>query len=909
MLHKKASKKGLLPGFITIVLALVLMAAASPPASAATPDAAEAKIVEETLPNGLKVIVEEVPSAPVVAVQMWVRVGSADEAPDEAGLSHVFEHMLFKGTERRGVGELAREVESVGGSINAYTSFDNTVYHLVVPSRHFATGIDIISDAIQHSSFDPDELSKELEVVLEEIRMNEDRPARNLFQTMLGTAYAEHPYGRPVIGTRETVESFTREKILEFFGKWYRPNNMTMVVVGDVDPDRVMEETRARLRDFERGELPERERPAEPAQRGLRVEKKAMEVMEARFGMAFHIPQEIHPDTYALDVASAVLGGGATSRLYKRLKLDDNIVHSVGSYAMTLKDPGMLFITGSLDAGKTEEAVSLAMEEIKRLAELGPTPDELERIKLNLESSFVYSRETMQGIASKLGYYQTVAGDISYQEKYIEGIRSVTAEDVKRVVSEYLTSDNMTAVTLLPEKEKDAVTTAGLRDAVALGTEANIRKTAEEFGEIIDERAGITRMSITGGITLLVKEVRANPTVALYAAFPGGLRYESEDKNGVGIFTAHMLTRGTENRDREEIARDTESIAGGVGGFSGWNSTGVNGKFLSRYFDEGLEIFADVVKNPTFPAEEIEKLREDTLASIRMREDNLPSRTFELLSKELYDRHPYGMTTSGTKESVESLTRDDLVEHYRRFFAPDRMVITVVGDVDTAWVAEKITEAFSDFASPPSDFASPPSELAEPPVEEPREEIRKTGEVRDKAQTHIALGWLGTSIGSPDSYALKVLDEVLSGQGGRLFVKLRDEQSLAYSVSAFSKEGVDRGFFGLYIATAPEKKDEAVAGLLGEIERVREEKITDEELVRAKRSIIGGYEIGLQEVSSQATNIAYNELYGLGFDYATEFPDLIEAVTAEEVMEAARKYLDPDAYTISVVGPNGYEGE
>lgn len=871
-----------------LILILLLLTALS------TARAEEGNAYKEKLPNGMTVIIEEVRSAPVVAIQMWVHVGGADETDAEAGISHVFEHMLFKGTEKRGVGEIAREIESVGGNINAYTSFDNTVYLLALPARHFKAGLDIISDAIQHSSFDPEELAKEIEVVLEEIRMNEDRPSRNLFKSILSTAYTGHPYKRPVIGFKESVQSLARADIIAFFKRWYVPSNMTLVIVGDVQQEAALKSVKEFFKGFEGkgGAVPGEERSAEPPQTGLRIDMTEMDIADTHFGMAFHIPELKDSDTYAIDVLEGVLGGGPLSRLYKKLKIEDELVHGISAYAMTLKDPGLFFITGTLEAGKVDKVVSETISQIKDLAQSGPDPDELERVKLNLESGFIYSRETMQGIAGKLGYYETISGDLGYEKKYLEGINKVSADDVRRVINEYLTPGNMTLSVLLPTKDKGAVTTDMVRSAVGEAWES----AAE--AEVAVDGSEVTRVRLDNGITLIVKEVHTNPTVAFYAAFPGGLRFEKRSRNGVGRFTAAMLTRGTRTRTREELNIEVASMAGGVSGFSGWNSTGASGKFLSRHFDRGLKVFADIIMNATFPEDEIEKLRSDVLASIKRSEDNLPSYTFKLFKNALYKKHPYGTPTIGIARTVKGLKRRDLLRHYKKFFVPERMVLTVVGDVQTGYVVKRIKEVFKGF-----DRAAP--RLKEPRIEERQSGIRSTGDKKQKAQTHIALGFLGTTIGHEDSYTLRVLSEVLSGQGGRLFVNLRDRKSLAYSVSSFSKPARDPGLFAIYIAVAPEKKGEAVEEIIRELRDISTAEVGADELSRAKNSIIGGYEISLQAISRQAANMTNNELYGLGFDFRKEYTRRIEAVTASDVLRIAQKYIDLDAYTIAVVGPNG----
>lgn len=855
------------------------------------------EVFETKLDNGLTVLIEEEHTAPVVSVQMWVKVGSGDETDKEAGISHVFEHMLFKGTEKRAVGQIANIIESVGGDINAYTSFDNTVFHLVVPSRHFATGLDIVSDAIQHSSFDPEELKKELEVVLEELRMNDDSPERSLYKHLLAASYAEHPYRRPVIGYIKTVKSFTREDILKFFDKWYVPNNMTLVITGDIKKDDALKAVKEEFKNFKKAPDPHKKRPVEPEQKQLRTEIVPQQITETHIGAAFHIPSLKDEDTYSLDVLSVILGGGESSRLYKKLKVEEATVYDIGSYPMSLVDPGLFIINANLKAANVDKAIAGSFREIRRLGYEGPNHEEIEKAKLNLESDFIYQRETMQGIASKLGYYETNLGDYNYEKKYIEGIRKVTPDDVKRVVNKYLTAANMTITALVPKNEKAPVTKDGLFNSVKTADET----AKKEFAEEKEAPEKITKVKLENGITLIIKESHANPTVAFYAAFPGGLRFETREKNGIGNFTAEMITRGTTKRTREELSREVEEMAGGVGGFSGWNSTGANGKFLSMYFDKGLGIFADIILNPVFPEDEIEKLRVDIQAAIKRQEDYLPGYTFKLLYKELYRTHPYGMPVIGTKETVTGINRDDLVKHHQEFFVPERMILTIVGDVNRDYAIERVKALFKDFKR----TGKP---LVLPPAEKHQETIRTTGEVKEKAQSNIGIGFLGVALNNKDRYALKVLTEVLSGQSGRLFIDLRDKQSLAYSLSAMSKEGVDPGIFAVYIGSAPEKKDAAIAGIFKELKDVTTEKITADELNRAKNSLIGGYEIGLQEVSNQAADMTNNELYGFGFDFYKHYAEKVNAVTADDVLRAAKKYITLDAYTISVVGPNGKAG-
>ncbi|MBI5875509.1 MAG: insulinase family protein [Deltaproteobacteria bacterium] len=503
--------------FLNILTAVILAFVFSSHASAQTKlvpaGFKQGDVFKTKLDNGMTVILEEDHSARVAAFQMFVRVGSADEDEvKEAGIAHVFEHMLFKGTEKRKVGQIAGEVEAAGGYINAYTSYDNTVYHLAVASRYFDTGLDIISDAIQHSSFDPDELKKELEVVLEELRMGEDDPGRKLYKNIFATAYTTHPYKRPVIGFADIVKTFTREQILNFFKKWYVPNNMVLVVVGDFDKNKALDAVKTSFKDFKSRPEPHKARPSEPVQKELKTSMAGDEIKETHLGMAFHIPGLSHPDTYAIDVLANILGQGESSRLYQRLKQKEQLVHGISTYAMTPKEPGIFFVNANLEAKNVKRTIEEVMKEIYKIRYEGASAAELDKAKLNLESEFIYERETMEGRARQLGYFEVTAGDIAYERKYLAGISRVTSEDIKRIVNKYLKQENMTAALILPKADKDII---GKDDIASAAEAARVSLSAASEQEEAKKANNLKRVEepakikLKNGITLIVKEDRS----------------------------------------------------------------------------------------------------------------------------------------------------------------------------------------------------------------------------------------------------------------------------------------------------------------------------------------------------------------------------------------------------------------
>jgi zinc protease len=847
------------------------------------------------LDNGLSVVLSENHAAPVVAFQMWVRVGSRNEQDQEAGIAHVFEHMLFKGTEKRGVGEIARELEGAGGDVNAFTSFDHTVYHVVLASRYFDVGLDVIADAIQHSTFDPDELVREAEVVLEEFKRSEDMPSRVVGKKLFETAYTAHPYRRPIIGYEETFKNLTRQDILEFFHAWYAPNNMTLVVVGDFDTEAVLPKVSAAFERFEPNPALKAETPSEPPQDGVRAVVTRRESSHALLELGYHIPGIRDPRNPALDLLGILLGQGKTSRLYRSVKRERELVHTIGAYAYTPLDPGIFGIDASLNPAQIEAALREILREVQRLRVVPPSEEELQRAKQNVESGLIYAKQTMQGQARTLGYNESAFGDPLRETVYLKGITAVTPEEIRQMARRYLTPENLTVSLLLTPSERTDLTEPGLR----LFLENTGREMEAAFAAATPEPDGRARKVILeNGIRLIVKEDRAVPTVSVKIAFPGGQRYETEQTSGVFNFIAAMLDRGTARRNAEEIATEVEDLAGSLGGFSGRNSFGAELSILSRHFSKGMQLLADIVLHPGFDPTEMEKVRRDIVAAIRREDDRLSRRAGNLFRRTLYQTHPYRYRVSGEVAQVERFTPEALRETYFNAISPDRMVLAVVGDIQEQEVIAQVEALFGGMEKRPVKAPLVPREV---PPEARREKV----EIVERQQAHMVLGFLGTTVDSDDRHVLAVLSNVLSGMGGRLFTELRDKQSLAYTVTSFTQAGVDPGYFAVYIGCSPEKLDQARGGILAELARIREERIPEEELARTKRNLIGSFEIALQTNGALAGTLLFDELYRNDYDAYRRYAEEIEKVSAADVQRIARKYLDLSRYAAAVVRPEG----
>lgn len=868
------------------------------PSNASEQPLSVSKVTRRVLPNGLTVVLEESHAARVVAFQVWVKVGSADETEDEAGLAHVHEHMLFKGTGKRGVGEIAQAVEAAGGDINAWTSFDQTVYHVVMASRFFDQGLDVLSDAVQNSSFDPDELAKELEVVMEEVKRSRDMPARVISELTFETAYGKHTYRRPVIGYESTVRSFTREKILAFYKKHYRPDRMVVVITGDFETKEAMRKVEESFGAFSgtAGVMPER--PVEPTQTALRVRVATDDIQETHLSLAWHIPSMLHPDIYALDVLSILMGHGESSRLSRGVKHGRRLVNDVYAYAYTPRDPGLLMAGASLHHGELKEAIKAILVETYRLRDALPTSAELEKAKTIIESDSVYQKETVQGVARKLGFYEAVAGHVDNEAKYLEGIKRVTAQDVKRVAQAYLRDETLSLVTLLP-KTAPLVSDDEIKATVA---EAGVElRSIKQRSPLVAGELGVLRGTLQNGVTLLVLPDTSVPVVSMRAVWLGGLRFEDDKTNGIHNVMAELLTKGVEDGPGAmDIAHEVDGMAGTLEGFTGRNSFGLRGEFLTRHFERGFNLMADCLIRPAFDAEELAREQKLVMEEIRNKEDNLSGVAFELFGRLLYRHHPYRLDTLGTRETVSKMTHESVLAAYRERFTADRMVLAVVGDVDPQRVAELAEDAFNDLPKAGAPM-TPPAFVPETPSTT----IQVARQARDKEQAHLVLGFPGTTLGHPDRYALEVLTTILAGQGGRLFLELRDKQSLAYSITAFSLEGLDPGYVAVYMGTSPDKVDAALSGIVAELGKIQAEPVTEKELQRAQRYLVGTHEIGLQKMSARAATLAFNEVYGLGYAEHAKYSERILSITADELLRVAKKYLTLDRYSLTLVGPDG----
>ncbi len=828
------------------------------------------------LDNGLMLIVREDRSAPVISAQAWCMAGSIHEGRWlGAGMSHVLEHMLFKGTTTRPGSRIDQEVQEAGGYMNAYTSFDRTVYHIEVPNTGARVAIDILCDIMQHATLPPDELEKEKQVIVREMDMNTDDPGRRASRRLFEIAYTRSPYRFTVIGYPDVFHELKPEDIRAYYNEKYAPNNVFFVVVGDVKEGEVVEQIRSAYAQTKAKALPPVVLPEEPRQTGPRLVLEEAPIELGYTHLAWHIPELSHPDIPALDVLAVLLGHGRSSRLYQQIREAKGLAHSVDAWTYSPGAPGLFGVSATVDAEKFEPAREAILVEIEQAKEIPAMPGELMKAVKQFVSGTLATRKTMQGQAQDLGGSWLAANDLNFSERYLAAVKTVTPADIQRVARTYLTSENRTVYALLPK-----------------GTAPQ----AVSQGQISVENP-VQKFELGNGLRLLVKEDHRLPFVEFRAVFNGGVLAETDSCSGLTMLMGKLLLKGTRTRSAEDIAQEIESVGGSLDSYGGNNSFGLNAEVLSSDFGTGLELLADVLLNPSFPAPALEREREVQLAAVRSQKDQLLQTASKIMRRALFGDATYGLDPLGTETSLPGLTAQDVKAFHARLAVPGNCVLAVYGDVQTGEVRSAVERALG--ASKAS-AAVPGPALGSAASVNVSSRVQET---RDKKQAVLVIGYPGATLASSDRYPLELIQEACSDLGSRLFLRVREELGLAYYVGAQNFVGLVPGYFAFYAGTMPEKALQVEQELLKEAEWLRSEGLTAEELKRAKAKIIGQKKIARQDLGGYAMTTALDELYGLGYDHSDSDDARYEAVTLEAIKAVANKYLTPKHQAIALVGP------
>ncbi len=828
------------------------------------------------LPNGLTVVLKQSNAAAICSVQAWVKTGSIHEGKLlGAGVSHFVEHMLFKGTSKRQSREISESVQSGGGYINAYTTFDRTVYYIDMPSENVDVALDILSDCVFNSTLPEEEVEKEREVILREIDMGEDDPDSKLSHALFETVFRQHSYRYPIIGYKSVFEQVSRQELWDYYKERYVPNNMVLVVCGDFRESALKASINSMFGVAPRAALTPVYLPQEPMQLAERSQKLYEDVQVSRIGIGFQVPGLTDEDTPALDTLSMILGNGNSSLFNLHLREKCRLVHQVDSSNWTPGSVGVFYIAMMADPDKCGAAISEIRSFLEGLRAEDFTVDQVSKAVRQLLVSEINSRKTVSGQASRLGSSEVVVGDIGYAKNYLDSISNVDPKQVFEVLKKWLRWDRVSLITLDPkeseakESESKSVGPAGL-----------------DFEEIVQKN----------GSTLLLRQDKRLPNLHFRLAMEGGALFEDADTQGLTALTSNLLTKDTEKRTSEEVSDAIEGVGGSFYEFSGNNSLGLALEVLPTDLDLALDLIEQAIFHSLFKDETFEIEKEAHIAAIKEQNDDIVAAGRRALRRRFFGDHPFAIGGGGSVETVEPIQREDLVAHWEKLCVASNFSLAISGDFDPEVLRPKVETLMANLkvgvlkpAVIPTDFP------AEPGVH--REKMERN-------QAIVYHGYPGTGLKGDDFFVSEVADELFSGMSSKLFERVRDELSLAYFVRSSRIIGLDTSLFYFYAGTSPERYEEVVAELIREVERVANGEVEQDEIDRCKVRLKASRRMSMQTNSSCASQAAMNVAYGLPVNDWQNYDARIEAVGLEGLQQFAKTYFDSSKRVELVIGPN-----
>ena len=827
------------------------------------------------LSNGLNVLVQPDFTAPVVSIQFWCATGSIHETPWlGAGLSHLLEHLMFKGTPTRGNSQMAQQIQDLGGHLNAYTSFDRTVYHVDLPSDNALQALEILGDAVFNSTIPADEYEKEMEVIRREFAMGRDNPDSELGRLIFQTAFIRHPYRHPVIGYLDLFNQVKREDVLEYYHERYSPQNLSLIVVGAVVPETIFARAAELLEKHPRRKMADLFLPHEPRQHQRRDLRREFPTQLSRVALCWPIGGFDHADTPALDLLATLAGGSRTSRLHLACVEKLGLAEQLDAFAYAPADHGLFGIEARCAPDKEKPLLEEIHRQLDTFRQQAPKVEEVDRAKRQSLLHHVHSQKTMSGKASAIGRGWLYQRDPHLSTRYHEHIQAVTPDEILNVARYYLKPERENLVSLVPQSET--------ADTVEVSREAAARPVPQ-------------LISLGGKRRALYMPQHTLPLLTLRATLPGGLLTEPAGRAGLARLAAHLLVKGTRKRNADQLAADVEQLGGSMHADAGNNSATLSLELLSPDWKAGLDIFLEMLTEtaPTEGELQIEKRKQ--LSMLQAEHDYPMAAARDLVRAALYPGHPYGGKNLGTAESIESITLKDIASYQASRLLVQDLIFCVTGPTPPDDWSKLSSKAVATLAKAESPGEKPVVPTLDKPVH-----VEK---VVPKEQAVMHLAYPTVPVSHPDQVSLAILDEALSDLGSRLFVRIREELGLAYFVGTSQFLGLEAGHFFFYLGTDPNKRQEIEKELLAEVANLAAHGITDIEFQRARAKMQSQDKLDQQNPSQIAYAASLDELFGLGYEYSQKRRERIAALELDEVNAIAKKYFSSPNYVLATVSP------
>jgi len=867
------------------------------------------KYEEFKLKNGLRVILHQDKSTPIVAVNVWYHVGSKNEVEGRTGFAHLFEHMMFQGSKNYDA-DYFTPLQEAGANINGSTTSDRTNYYEVVPSNFLELALYMEADRMGGllEAMTVEKLNNQRDVVKNERRFRVDNQPYGTAGERIGEIMfpVGHPYHWSVIGSMEDLSAASLDDVKGFFRQYYVPNNASLVIAGDFDAKQAKAWTEKYFGSIARGTAEiTRPNPAMPKlDKEIRVSVEDPLAPLPRVSMIWHSVRQGDRDEAALDMLGSILSQGRGSRLQSNLQYGKELVQQIGGGNGTREVAGTFQVAATARQGKSlveiEKEINVELERIKQAP---PSSDEMTRVLNQIETATIFGLQTVLDRADALNSNQIFFGKPDLFQKQLDDYRKVTPADISRVANTYLTANRL-VMTFVPGKGGNKGMNAAANKPTSV-TDDKKKKLTPSTTRLPKAGADpkfslppIEKTKLSNGLEVWTVRQTELPIVSMNMVFKTGGTFEAADKSGVSSLTAALLDDGTKTRSALDIANGLQALGASVNAGSGWDSSSVSMSVLTKNIDAALDIYSDVIVNPIFPETELESIRKRTLGSFIQRRSN-PN----IIAGTVYDRilygknHPYGRQLSGDETSIKGISRADLVKSYESTFRPNNAVLIVVGDVDAKTLAPKLEKAFANWK---------PGEISTGKLPE-TQSLEKAGiylvDRPNSTQSVVSIGQIGVSRDSPDYFPLQVLNSTLGGSFSRLDMNLREDKGYTYGARSgfIYRRGAGPFTASADVQTAVTK--ESVVEFIKEIKGIRGEiPITPQELESNKQRIIRGYPRGFETVGGISAQLSNLAVYNLPDSYFNDFISKINAVTLSDVNRVANKYLTPDKLAIVIVG-------
>ncbi len=844
-----------------------------------------------TLPSGQKVIIKEVKDNPIVKIDTWINTGSINEDDKTSGISHFLEHLFFKGTQKYPTGTFDKILDSKGALVNAATSKDYTHYYIQIPSKDFDLALEMHYDMLLNPMIPRKELERERPVVIEEISKVKDSPTRvamdNLYELMY--AKSNHPYKRNVIGNKEIIENVSREEILDYFHKFYTPDAYTTVIVGDVDKADALKKVQEALeannpnKDKKQKQVKIKYPKIKPLDK-IETKVQEMDINQTHAMMGFFAPKfNQFKDNYALDVLSIMLADGKSSILNQKLKEEKQLVLDVDAGNYSQKDSGMFYFYMTLKPENESLALDELKNEIEKIQRGEFDEANLQKAKKQIKTDTYYSRESISNISEELGYDFTFSNDINYYQNYLKNIDRVSKQDIIDVAKKYLTLDKYALSIVRPK---------GFKEISNINENQNVQNY--DSVKVLEQNENAKKVLINNGATLITKKKTSNSIVAIDITIKGSKAIEKVPASA--MLAALSATTGSKNYTNAQFAQFLDENGIKLSVTSSNDIFSIVLQSTKDNLDDAFVALNEVINNPIFQEDEIEKIKQRKIQELKSVSDSPSSYVFDEFKRLAFLNTIYGQNSTFLLNNIPKVTRDDITDFYSRVMDSNNMYITIVGDIDE----NDIIARFNDIIK-----CNPKSQKFDfkktnfKPFR--NEKNLETALYKDDFQAHwLALGYKTTDVfNRKDNATLNVINAILGeGMSSRLFVKLREEQGLAYAVGSSLSMNVLDGAFVAYIGTNEKSVDRAKQGILEQIEKIKKEMVTTDELNDAKDKILGQFLLSQETNMDEATTLNWYNMLGYGLNALEEYKTLIKNVTQSDIIEVANKYFSrPYIYT------------